>query len=79
MDAADPEVADLDPGRQLRLGHPPGHLDAEPVVAEEDVADPGHQVFISKRLHFVRREVAEPALQPGQVGARVVVDVTARW
>ena len=29
-------------GQEL-AGQPPGHLDAEAVVAEEDVADPGHQ------------------------------------
>jgi hypothetical protein len=36
---ADADVGDLDAGRQLAPGEPAGHLDAEPVVGEEDVAD----------------------------------------
>jgi hypothetical protein len=40
---ADPDVGDLDPGRELARGEPARHLDAEPVVGEEDVADTGHE------------------------------------
>jgi len=43
MHPADADVGDLDPGRQLAHGEPAGHLDAEPVVGEEDVADAGDE------------------------------------
>ena len=41
--AADPEVGDPDTGWHLPTGQPVRHLDAEPVVTEEDVADAGDQ------------------------------------
>jgi hypothetical protein len=43
MDAADAEVPDPDPAGQRLAGQPPGHLDPEPVVAQEHVADAGHE------------------------------------
>src|SRR5205814_7817834 len=41
--AADADVDDLHAGRQRAPGELPDHLDAEPVVAEEDVAHAGDQ------------------------------------
>ncbi len=41
--AADSVVGDLGPRRQFDVGQPPGDLDPEPVVAEENVADAGDQ------------------------------------
>ena len=38
-EACGADVDDLDPGRQRPPGVPARHLDAEPVVGEEDVAD----------------------------------------
>src|SRR5438309_747664 len=43
IEAADSEVLHLHALRQRPLREPPGDLDAEPVVAEEDVADPRDQ------------------------------------
>jgi hypothetical protein len=41
--AADADVGDLDAVRQVPPGEPARDLDPEPVVGEEDVADPGNQ------------------------------------
>ena len=43
VDAADAEVADLDARPATAAGQPLHDLDAEAVVAFEDVAEPGHQ------------------------------------
>jgi hypothetical protein len=41
--AADADVRDLDASRQVAPGQPARHLDPEPVVGEEDVADAGDE------------------------------------
>ena len=46
MHAADADVGDLDAGRQVPPGQPARHLDPEPVVGEEDVADAGDEYAV---------------------------------
>ena len=46
MHAADADVGDLDAGRQVPPGQPARHLDPEPVVGEEDVADTGDEYAV---------------------------------
>ena len=43
VDAADAEVRHLDAGRKRLVRQAVRHLDTEAVVAEEDIADAGHQ------------------------------------
>ena len=61
------------PVGQRRAGQAAGHLDAEAVVAEEDVADAGDQ-HPSPQLHLVGREVEVAAVRRQQLGGRIVVE-----
>jgi hypothetical protein len=49
VDPADPDVGDVDDLGQLDLFEPPDDLDPEPVVSQQDVADPGDQDARSRR------------------------------
>ena len=83
--AANPEIAHLDAGGQLVPTEPVGQRDAEPVISEEYVADPGDEDaprgYLGRRrlsgneFDLVRgEEEAMPGLarQP-QVAARIVL------